>query len=50
MGRGQLYVIQQGQILGPALWSQQPHAMLQAWGGVAGKLPDRRGTWGVIIL
>jgi len=26
-------------VLGPALRSQQPHATLQAWGGVAGKLP-----------
>jgi len=30
-----------------ALQSQQPHAMLQAWGGVAGKLPGRKGAWGV---
>jgi len=30
-GRGQVYEIQQGQMPGPALWSQQPHAMLQAW-------------------
>ena len=28
---------------GPALGSKQPHATLQAWGGVAGKLPDRKG-------
>ena len=28
---------------GPALVSQQPHAMLQAWGEVAGKLPGRKG-------
>jgi len=39
----QLYEVQQGQILGPALQSQQPHATLQAWGGVAGKLPSRKG-------
>jgi len=32
---------------GPALWSQQPHAALQAWGGGAGKLPGRKGPWGV---
>jgi len=43
MGRGQLYKVQQGQVLGPALCSQQPRAMLQAWGGVAGKLPGRKG-------
>jgi len=28
---------------GPALQSQQPHATLQAWGGVAGKLPGGKG-------
>jgi len=39
MGQGQRYEFQQGQILGPALGSQQPHATLQAWGRVAGKLP-----------
>ena len=32
MGQGQLYEFQQGQMLGSALGSQQPHAMLQAWG------------------
>ena len=32
---------------GPALGSQQPHATLQAWGGVSGKLPSRKGPWGV---
>jgi len=32
---------------GPALWSQQPHAMPQAWEGVAGKLPNRKGPGGV---
>ena len=31
---------------GPALESQQPHAMLQAWGGVAGKLPVGKGPGG----
>ena len=30
---------------GPAFWSQQPQAILQAWREVAGKLPDRKGTW-----
>ena len=30
---------------GPAFWSQQPQATLQAWGGVAGKLPDGKGPW-----
>jgi len=39
MGRGQLYEVGQGQMPGPALQSQQPHAMLQAWGTVTGKMP-----------
>jgi len=34
-------------MLGPALGSQQPQAMLQAWEGVAGKLPGGRGPRGV---
>ena len=29
------------------LQSQQPHTTLQAWGGVAGKLPGGKGPWGV---
>ena len=29
---------------GPAFWLQ-PQATLQAWGGVAGKLPDGQGPW-----
>jgi len=33
-----LFEIQQDQVLDPALWSQQPHALLQAWDRVAGKL------------
>ena len=33
---------------GPAFWSQQPQATLQAWGGVAGKLPDGKGL-GVLM-
>jgi len=47
MGTGQLYEVQQGQMPGTALRSQQPHAMLQAWGRVTGKLPTRKGAWGV---
>jgi len=35
-------------MLGPAVGSQQPHAMLQAWGGVAGQLPSGKGP-GVLI-
>ncbi|GAB0176145.1 hypothetical protein GRJ2_000079700 [Grus japonensis] len=31
MGRGQLYEVEQGSVLGPTLGSQQPHATLQAW-------------------
>jgi len=34
------------QASGPALGSQQPHATLQAWGGVARKLPSRKGHGG----
>jgi len=33
---------------GPALRSQQPHATLQAWGRVAGKLPTEKGL-GVLV-
>jgi len=43
MGEGQSYEVQPGQMPGPALWSQQPHAMLQAWGVVAAELPGRKG-------
>uniref|UniRef100_A0A8C0BP17 Malic enzyme n=1 Tax=Buteo japonicus TaxID=224669 RepID=A0A8C0BP17_9AVES len=46
MGRGQLYEVQQGSVLGPALGSQQPHATLQAWGRVAGKLPGGKRPGG----
>jgi len=47
MGQGQLYEVQQGQMPSPALGSQQPHATLRAWGGVAGELPSGKGPWGV---
>ena len=43
MGQGQLHDTEQGQVPGPALGSQQPHATLQAWGRVPGKLPGRKG-------
>ena len=46
MGRGQLHELQQGQMLGPAPGSQQPHATLQAWGRVAGKVPGGKRSWG----
>jgi len=46
MGQGQLCEVQQGQVLGAALGSQQPHATLQAWGRVAGKLPSGEGSCG----
>mgnify|MGYP001857385780 FL=1 len=36
-GWGQLYELRQDPLPGPALWLQQPHASLQAWGRVAGK-------------
>ena len=32
---------------GPAFWPQQPQAMLQAWGRVAGRLYKRNGPAGV---
>jgi len=35
-----MYEVLQGQMPGPA---QQPHATLQAWGGVTGKMPGRKG-------
>jgi len=47
MSQGQLYEIKQGQVPDPALVSQQPQATLQAWGGVAGELSSRKGSWGV---
>lgn len=46
MGRGQFYEVQQGEMPIPACGSQQPHAMLQAWGIVAGKLPSGKGPEG----
>ncbi|GAB0202760.1 hypothetical protein GRJ2_002741600 [Grus japonensis] len=47
MAQGQLCEVQQGQVPGPALGSQQPQATLQAWGRVAGKLPGGKGPGGV---
>lgn len=38
MGWSQMYDLQQHQVLGLVLWSQQLHASLQAWNRVAGKL------------
>ena len=35
--------VQQDQELHPALWPQQPQAMLQAWGRVVGRLQGRKG-------
>ncbi|KAJ7425650.1 hypothetical protein WISP_22640 [Willisornis vidua] len=40
--------VQQGQVLGPALWPQQPHAVLQAGHRVAGEQPGRKGPGGLI--
>jgi len=37
----------EGQMLCPALWSQQPYATPQAWGKVAGKLPGGKRPGGV---
>jgi len=42
-----LYEVQQGQMLGPALRSQQSHAAPQAWGVVAGKLLSGKEPWSV---
>jgi len=46
MGVIQLHEVQQDQIPGPALGSQQPYITVEAWGGVAGKLPGGKGSWG----
>jgi len=44
MSRGQLYEVQQGQMpVKAAFQLQQPHAMLEACGRVAGKLPQEKG-------
>ena len=45
MVRSQLYKVQQGQVPGPALQSQQHHSMPQGWGRVVGKVPGRREPW-----
>jgi len=37
----------EGQVPGPALGSQKPDVTLQAWAGVAGKLPGGKGLGGV---
>ncbi|GAB0184553.1 hypothetical protein GRJ2_000920600 [Grus japonensis] len=42
-----LYEVQQGSVPGPALGSQQLHAMLQAWRRMSGKLPSGKGPKGV---
>ena len=36
--------VQQDQMSGPALWSQQSHAILQAWERVARKLHGGKGS------
>ena len=43
-----MYEFQQGQMPGPALGSQQPHATLQASGGVAGSCPAEKDL-GVLV-
>ena len=45
MGRRQLCEVQQDQVLGPAVGSEQSHGTLQAWGRVAGK-PHGKGPGG----
>ncbi|KAJ7398444.1 hypothetical protein BTVI_125427 [Pitangus sulphuratus] len=37
------YELHQDEVLGPTFESQQPNAVLQAWGRVAGKLPSGKG-------
>lgn len=46
MGQEQWCGGQQGDVLGAALSSKQPHARPQARGRVAGKLPGGRGPGG----
>jgi len=45
MGQGQLYEVQQGQVLGPALGSQQPHATLQAGEEWLESCPAKKDLW-----
>ncbi|KAK4820377.1 hypothetical protein QYF61_025453 [Mycteria americana] len=49
MGQGQLYEVQQGQVLGPAPGSQQPCAMLRAWGRAAWKSCPAEKDLGVLV-
>lgn len=44
MGQHQL---QEAQVPGPVLGSQEPHAKIQAWRRVVGKLPVGKGLAGV---
>lgn len=47
LGRSvELFEVQQGQLLGPELGTQQPHAALQAEDGVDGNLPGGKGAQG----
>lgn len=46
IGQGQLYEFQQNQVLGPAIGSQHPQAVMQIWGRGAGKWPRRKGAGG----
>ena len=45
-GQRQRDELPQGQVPGPALGPQQPPALLQAWGGVAGEMAGRKGSGG----
>ena len=47
MDGGQLDELPQDQVLGPVLCSQQFHAVLQAWGRVARKLHEGKGSGGI---
>lgn len=35
--------VQQGEVPGPVLGSQQPYTALQAWGRAGGKMPGGKG-------
>ncbi|KAJ7419678.1 hypothetical protein WISP_52551 [Willisornis vidua] len=41
--------VQQGQVPGPALESQQPQTVLQGEGRVTGKMLDRKGDQGIVV-
>lgn len=46
MGQAQYYEVEQGQVLGPALGSQQPMVVIQAGETEVGNLPSGKGPGG----